>query len=51
MADAGIVGHRHQVLGALFDQAFDQRIGLADGAEAANEDRCAVLDAGQRVSD
>ena len=46
MADAGVVAGDGQVLGALLDQAVDQRVGLADGAEAAEQDDGAVLDAG-----
>ena len=34
-----------QVLGALLDQPVDQRVGLADGAEAAQQHGGAVLDA------
>jgi len=33
MADAGIVGDHGEILGALLDQALDQRIGLADAAK------------------
>jgi hypothetical protein len=37
VADAGIVGDHGQILGALLDQAVDQRIGLADAAEPADQ--------------
>ena len=45
MADTGVVGSDGQVGGALVDQAVDQGIGLADGAEAADQHGRTVLDA------
>ena len=45
-AAAGVVGHAGQVPGALLDQPLDQRVGLADRAEAADQHGGAVLDAG-----
>jgi 3-oxoadipate CoA-transferase, alpha subunit len=45
MADAGIVGHRDEVFRALLDQPVDKLVRLADGAEAADQHRGAILDA------
>ena len=45
MAGTGIVGGDGQVLGALLDQSVDQRVRLADGAEAGQQDGRSVLDA------
>ena len=49
MTDAGIVGDYGQFLGALLDQAVDQRIRLADAAEAADQNYRAVADPRQRL--
>ena len=37
MADAGVIAGDRQVRGALLDQPVDQRVGLADGAKAAEQ--------------
>jgi len=49
MTDAGIVGDNREILGTLLDQPGNQRIRLADAAEAADQDDGAVLNAGHRV--
>src|SRR5580700_11302970 len=46
ITDAGIIGDHGEVLGALLDQAFDQRVRLADAAEAADQHDRTVTDAG-----
>src|ERR1700757_1658443 len=45
-ADAGIVGHNGQIFGAMFDQSIDQRVGLTDATEAAEQHHRAIADAG-----
>ena len=47
VAGAGVVGDAHEILGALRDQAVEHCVRLANGAEAADEDGRAVLDAVQ----
>ena len=49
MTDAGIVGDDGQILGALLDQPLDQRVGLADAAEAADQHDRAVADPRHRL--
>ena len=49
MADAGIVGNDGEILGALLDQAVDQRVRLANRAEAADQHDGAVADPGHRL--
>ena len=44
VADASVVGRDDEVGGALLDQSVDQRVGLADGAEAANQHDGTILD-------
>ena len=48
-ADTGIVGDDGEILGALLDQPFDQRVGQADAAEAAEQHDRAVADSGHRL--
>jgi len=45
VTDPCIVAGDREIGGALFDQSVDQRIRLADGAETAQQDDRAVLDA------
>jgi hypothetical protein len=51
LAVARVVVDDGEVLGALLDEAVDEFVGNAGGAEAADENRGAVLDACQRLRD
>ena len=50
MPDAGIVGGNGEVGGALLDQPVDQRVRLADGAEAVVADPLDAATYGDRVA-
>ncbi len=51
LAVACVVVDDGEVLGALFDEALDEFVGNAGGAEAADENRGAVWDACQGIGD